>query len=191
MKNLLLFLLLTLIIACQQAPTEKSEPVAEPEFEVGPPPSEEELIIRLSPGLTADAQNQAEIDRNTLINLAIAKKLDLHATNTGIYYRILREGEGESIKWGDRLRVHYKGNLLNGQVFDSSYDRGQPLEFYVGNMIPAWNEGLQLIKPGGAIELYAPSDLAYGKDGFPDGQGGFLVPPNSILVFRVEVLGKL
>ncbi len=191
MKYLLSSLCCLLLIACQEAPTEASTPIAEPVFAPGETPTEDELIMRLSPGLTAEPSSLAEKDRNTIINLAIEKKLNLYPTTSGLFYRILRQGEGEQIQWGDRLQAHYKGTFLDGKVFDSSYARGQELEFYVGNMIPAWNDGLQLIQPGGAIEIYAPSDLAYGQEGFPDGKGGFLVPPNTILVFQVEILKRL
>ncbi len=190
MKSLIYFSFCFLLFSCQEAPSEQRHPVAEPTFGAGETVSEEELIARLAPGLTAEPQTLAEKDRNTIINTAIENKLNIHPSSTGFFYRILREGEGETLQWGDRLQVHYKGMFLDGKEFDSSYNRGEPLEFYIGNMIPAWNDGLQLAKPGGAIEIYAPSNLAYGKEGFPDGKGGFLVPPNKILVFQVEILKK-
>ena len=73
-------------------------------------------------------------------------------------------------------------------MFDSSYRRDKPLRFYIGNMIPGWNEGLQLIAPGGRIQLFVPSALGYGEKGLPDGKDGFLVPPDTPLVFEVEVI---
>ncbi|MGD2034452.1 MAG: FKBP-type peptidyl-prolyl cis-trans isomerase [Bacteroidales bacterium] len=104
-------------------------------------------------------------------------------TESGLQYKIIQEGTGKSPKATDRVRVHYRGTLLNGDEFDSSYKLGQPAEFQLNRVIPGWTEGLQLMKEGGKYEFYIPSDLAYGARG-----GGQKIGPNQALVFEVELL---
>jgi FKBP-type peptidyl-prolyl cis-trans isomerase FkpA len=152
---------------------------------------EDAVVLQLSGYLLAKPQGQAETDQNEIANYAIENVLPLERTASGLFYQILQPGQGELLEWGDYLRAHYRGYFLDGQVFDSSYRRNKPLEFYLGNMIAGWNEGLQLLRPGGKIRLLVPSSLAYGEQGLPDGKGGFLVPPNAVLAFEVEVLEKL
>jgi FKBP-type peptidyl-prolyl cis-trans isomerase len=147
--------------------------------------------MQLSPYLIGDPSSLAEKEQNTIINYAIDRLIPIKKSDTGLFYQVLEPGEGDFLKWGDYVSAHYKGYFLDGQIFDSSYRRDQPLEFYIGNMVPGWNEGLQLLKPGGKILLLLPSALAYGEKGFPDGKEGYLVPPNQILAFEVEVLEKL
>ncbi len=100
----------------------------------------------------------------------------------GLRYEILQPGTGAYPKPTDTVKVHYTGRLINGTVFDSSVQRGQPEEVQLGNVIPGWKEGLQKINQGGKIRLYIPPDLAYGDNG----QGG--IPPGAALVFEVELL---
>ncbi len=106
----------------------------------------------------------------------------IKVTDSGLQYKVETEGTGKMPKKEDVVKVHYKGTLINGQQFDSSYDRNQPAEFPVSGVIPGWTEALQLMKVGSKYKLYIPSDLAY-KD-FP--KPG--IPPNSVLVFDVELL---
>lgn len=103
-------------------------------------------------------------------------------TESGLQYLVLEEGDGESPTAESRVRVHYEGRLINDTVFDSSYERGEPAEFGLNQVIPGWTEGLQLMNEGGKARLFIPSDLAYG----PGGTRG--IPPNSVLVFDVELL---
>lgn len=105
-------------------------------------------------------------------------------TPTGLKYMITREGKGTSPKATDMVTVNYRGQLPNGQVFDSSYDRGEATTFPLNRVIPGWTEGLQLMKPGGEAVFYIPSDLAYGPSGTPGGPIG----PNQDLVFTVELI---
>ncbi len=104
------------------------------------------------------------------------------ATASGLQYIVEKEGTGGTPTKDDVVKVHYKGTLTNGEQFDSSYDRGQPAEFPVGGVIPGWTEALQLMKVGGKAKLFIPPELAYGPSGRPG------IPPNSVLVFEVELV---
>jgi FKBP-type peptidyl-prolyl cis-trans isomerase len=101
---------------------------------------------------------------------------------SGLQYIVLKEGTGPMPKATDTVRVHYRGTLLDGTEFDSSYKRNEPAEFPVGGVIKGWVEALQKMKVGSKWKLFIPSDLAYGENG--NGQ----IPPNATLVFEVELL---
>lgn len=102
---------------------------------------------------------------------------------SGLQYRIISEGKGESPKATDTVTTHYRGKLINGTEFDSSYARGEPVKFAVNGVIPGWTEALQLMKPGAKWELFIPANLAYGEQGV-----GQLIGPNATLIFEVELL---
>ncbi|MEO0854141.1 MAG: FKBP-type peptidyl-prolyl cis-trans isomerase [Cyanobacteria bacterium J06648_11] len=120
---------------------------------------------------------------------AIAMQKDSRATITtdsGLQYVDLKEGDGASPQKGQRVSVHYVGKLTNGEVFDSSRDRGQPFQFKigVGQVIRGWDEGVSTMKVGGTRQLIIPPDLGYGERG-----AGGVIPPNATLDFEVELLG--
>ncbi len=102
-------------------------------------------------------------------------------TASGLQYQVLKEGTGAGIKENDRVKVHYRGTLIDGTEFDSSYARNQPAVFDVAGVIPGWTEGLKLMKFGGKYRLWVPSKLAYGARG-----AGRVIGPNSLLIFDVE-----
>lgn len=106
-------------------------------------------------------------------------------TPSGLRYKIIQKGSGAQAEKGKQISVHYKGQLANGQVFDSSYQRKQPIEFTVGigQVIPGWDEGLQLLQVGDKARLVIPSDLAYGSRG-----AGGVIPPDATLIFDVELM---
>lgn len=104
-------------------------------------------------------------------------------TASGLQYKILEYGDGPSPKLEDEVKVHYSGTLVDGREFDSSYKRGEPIEFNLQGVIPGWTEALQLMHIGDKWELYIPSDLAYGEI-----QRSELIGPNSTLIFTVELL---
>lgn len=111
-----------------------------------------------------------------------AKKEGVVTTKSGLQYKILRPGTGPSPSAKDNVKVHYKGTLIDGKKFDSSYDRKQPATFPVGGVIPGWTEALLKMKKGAKWQLTIPSDLAYGEKGRPG------IPANSVLLFDVELL---
>lgn len=102
---------------------------------------------------------------------------------SGLQYKIIKAGEGESPAKTDTVKVHYTGKLINGKTFDSSVTRGEPATFRVGQVIPGWQEGIQKMKVGAKWMLYIPSDLAYGANGSAGAIG-----PHQVLVFEVELL---
>jgi peptidylprolyl isomerase/FKBP-type peptidyl-prolyl cis-trans isomerase FklB len=117
----------------------------------------------------------------------IAKAPGVVTLPSGLAYKIVKSGpaSGLSPKTGDEVKVNYEGTLTDGTVFDSSYKTGEPVVFPVGGLIPGWNEALTLMKPGDVWILYVPPALGYG----PEGKGP--IPPDSVMVFKLELLGVL
>lgn len=113
-----------------------------------------------------------------------AKKEGVKTTASGLQYKVIKEGTGNSPKATDTVVVHYEGKLIDGTVFDSSFERGEPISFPLNEVIAGWTEGLQLMKAGGEYELYVPSDLAYGETGNPS------IEPNSVLIFKIQLLDE-
>lgn len=108
-------------------------------------------------------------------------KEGVKVTASGIQYKVIKEGTGKSPNATSTVNVHYHGTFADGKVFDSSVERGEPIEFQLDKVIPGWTEGIQLMKEGGKTIFYIPSDLAYG----PQGRQG--IPGNSMLIFEVEL----
>ena len=111
------------------------------------------------------------------------EKPGVQVTDSGLQLEVLADGEGASPTARDMVLVHYEGRLADGTVFDSSYQRGEPTAFGVGEVIPGWTEGLQMMRPGGKYRLTIPPELGYGARG-----AGGVIPPNAVLVFEVELL---
>ncbi len=111
------------------------------------------------------------------------KNADVKETASGLQYVVEKEGEGASPAATDEVTVHYTGRLLDGTVFDSSVNRGEPATFPLNRVIPGWTEGVQLMKEGAKYTFFIPSDLAYGPQGIPGA-----IPPHSTLVFEVELI---
>jgi len=111
------------------------------------------------------------------------KKEGMRILPSGLQYRVVSEGSGKTPKATDTVTVHYRGTLINGTEFDSSYRMGKPGTFKVDSVIPGWKEALQLMKEGSKWQLFIPPDLAYGERG-----AGRNIPPNSALIFEVELL---
>ncbi len=109
-------------------------------------------------------------------------KEGVETTESGLQYKVMTEGDGPKPTPDSKVKVHYKGTLLDGTVFDSSYDRGEPITFGVTQVIPGWTEGLQLMSVGSKYMFWIPPGLAYGE------QGNRSIPANSTLIFEVELL---
>ena len=141
------------------------------------------------------AKQQAEAEAKGKQNLAAetafltenGKKAGVVTTASGLQYQVLAAGTGAKPAAEAFVRVHYTGTLLDGTKFDSSHDRKEPAEFGVGQVIPGWIEGLQLMPVGSKYKFWIPAKLAYGAQGTPGGPIG----PNAMLVFEVELLGIL
>ncbi|MBD79483.1 MAG: peptidylprolyl isomerase [Crocinitomicaceae bacterium] len=129
----------------------------------------------------ASAKNEAAqfLDEN-------GAKEGVVTTASGLQYKIITEGTGEKPKFEDKVRVHYHGTLIDGTVFDSSVDRGEPAEFPVGGVIKGWTEALVMMPVGSKWQLYIPSDLAYGDRG-----AGGAIGPGATLIFDVELISIL
>ena len=115
-----------------------------------------------------------------------AEESGVTVTPSGLQYKVIKDGEGNHPDPHSRVKCHYEGRLIDGQVFDSSYRRGTPTVFGLDQVIPGWTEGLQLMKVGSKYEFYIPADLAYGEVGVPG-----VIPGNSALIFTVELLEVL
>jgi FKBP-type peptidyl-prolyl cis-trans isomerase len=117
----------------------------------------------------------------------MAKTPGVQTLPDGLEYKVVRSGpaSGVSPKLGDEVKVNYQGALIDGTVFDSSYDRGEPAVFTVGEVVPGWNEALQKMKPGDVWYLYIPASLGYGDEGAGP------IPAGAVLVFKIELLGVL
>ena len=111
-----------------------------------------------------------------------ANDKSVKSTKSGLQYKVVKEGDGKRPTAKNRVRVHYTGKLLNGKVFDSSVERGEPMEFGVSEVIAGWTEGLQLMSEGSKYIFYIPSNLGYGDNPIGD------IPPGSTLIFEVELL---
>lgn len=112
-----------------------------------------------------------------------AEKDGVKVTDSGLQYEVITEGTGAQPAATDQVTVHYKGTLINGDEFDSSYSRGEPTSFALNQVIPGWTEGLQLMKEGAKYRFTIPSDLAYGANG-----AGPMIGPNETLIFEVELI---
>lgn len=123
-----------------------------------------------------------QFDNNTFLQQN-AKKAGVKTTASGLQYLVTKAGTGKSPKATSTVKVHYTGKLVNGTVFDSSVERSEPIEFPLNQVISGWTEGLQLMKEGGKTTFFIPAKLAYGSQGVPG-----IIPPNSTLIFDVELL---
>lgn len=158
--------LLMLTSGCKTAPDKKEEPDAAPASASVPAPAPMQSAVQASPAAASPGAGTV-------------------TTSSGLQYRVVASGPagGQSPGPNSSVRVHYRGMLTDGTVFDSSIDRGSPATFGVSQVIPGWTEALQLMKPGDQWVLYIPARLAYGSRAV-----GSQIPPNSDLIFQVALL---
>jgi FKBP-type peptidyl-prolyl cis-trans isomerase len=146
---------------------------------------EADALVRTAMEAVKEKASQADRAEGESFLAENAKKKGINVTETGLQYQHDTEGTGENPGPTDKVTVHYKGTLLDGTEFDSSYKRGEPISFPLNGVIPGWTEGLQLMKVGGKTTFYIPQDLAYGARPNPGGP----IPPYAALIFEVELLG--
>lgn len=151
-------------------------------------PTSQSIFRDLTMALSAVEEQRAEEDSFQTLEDGVAfleengRKENVITTESGLQYEVVTLGDGPMPTATSTVTVHYEGKLLDGTVFDSSYDDGEPISFPLGNVIPGWTEGLQLMPVGSTYMLYLPSNLAYGS------QSGGPIPANSTLIFKVELL---
>ena len=133
----------------------------------------------------ASAEARLKAEKNAAHETLASITSGMKKTESGLFYNITKEGTGLSPSKGSKVSVHYKGSLIDGTVFDSSYQRNEPIEFSVGigQVIKGWDEGIMLLKKGASARFVIPSDLGYGAQG-----AGANIPPNSTLIFDVELI---
>jgi FKBP-type peptidyl-prolyl cis-trans isomerase FkpA len=137
-------------------------------------------------GNAMSKQNEESRQTEMLFLADNSKKEGIIVTGSGLQYEVITEGTGPRPQADDTVQVHYKGTLVDGTEFDSSYSRGEPTEFPLNQVIPGWTEGIQLMNVGSTYRFYIPSDLAYGENG-----AGSMIPPYSALIFDVELLSVI
>ncbi len=130
----------------------------------------------------AEAANKLAEDGRAYLETNKAAE-GVNVTATGLQYKVIESGEGATPTAESTVEVHYEGKLIDGTVFDSSYQRGQTIQFPVGGVIAGWTEALQLMKEGDTWELTIPSELAYGERG-----AGQAIPPHATLIFKVQLI---
>lgn len=140
---------------------------------------EEQQAAAAEAGKAAKSEGEKFLSEN-------AQKPGVTVTKSGLQYMVLQEGSGRSPKASDRVRCHYHGTLIDGTVFDSSYQRNQPADFGLNQVISGWTEGLQLMSEGAKYRFFLPYNLAYGEHG-----AGATIPPYSTLIFDVELIKVL
>ena len=143
---------------------------------------QQEEMVKKQAEMAAQGKKNLEVEAAFLA--ANAKKPGVVTTASGLQYQVITEGAGPKPKDTDRVAVHYAGTLLDGTEFDSSYKRGEPAQLVLGAVVPGWAEALQLMSKGSKYKLWIPSKLGYGEAGTPGGP----IPPNSALVFEIELL---
>lgn len=176
MRLLLFIIVLLAIISCKEKKQEV--PATKPLQE-----ATTDQISELYNHYIANPTHQYHINENALIDYAVEHDLAPVRMDNGVYIHTIKKGDGDNIAWKDPLVVHYRGTFLDGKEFDSSYKRGKPIEFRVGQMIQGWNYALETLTKGSKAILLIPSQMAYGEEGLEDA-----VPPNTNLVFEIEIL---
>jgi FKBP-type peptidyl-prolyl cis-trans isomerase len=145
----------------------------------------QKFLTRIQKQRKAKRENMSDDNKKEGMTFLLENKTKagVITTKSGLQYIVLRKGDGDKPKETDQVKVHYRGTLLNGDEFDSSYKRGNPATFRLNAVIKGWQEGLQLMSPGSKYKFFIPSDLGYGERG-----AGSMIGPNATLIFEVELL---
>lgn len=175
LPHLLLLALLTAVGCKQEARSAKATPAATT--------SKSLSVNDLYADYYQSPTTQAQREQNAIIDYIAEQNIDVLRSPSGLYYQVTKTGSGDTFERGDALKAHYRGYFLDGREFDSSYGRGRPMSFKVGQMITGFNEVCYYLRPGATATVIIPSRLGYGVEGMQD-----IVPPNSTLVFDIEVV---
>ena len=173
---LILCALISLMTACKQA---KKSPEANIEAKIAES-VDPELAAKLYSNYTVDPKTQAQKDENLIIEYMVKRNLDMERYPNGLYYKVHKKGIGPNYVQDQATVADYRGFFLTGKIFDSSFSKGEPIKFKVGQMIDGWNQMQKGVNPGSEVTIIVPSYLAYGDKGFP----GF-VSPNTVIAFDV------
>ena len=175
-KQIIFIVLLGLcILSCKQ----KNSPEAIIETKIAES-VDQDLAARLYSNYTVDPQTQAQEDENLIIEYLVKRNLDMKRFPNGLYYNVIKKGVGPNYVQNQDAVADYRGFFLTGKIFDSSFSKGKPIEFKVGQMIDGWNQVQKTLNPGSEVTIMVPSYLAYGDKGFP----GF-VPANTVIAFDI------
>jgi len=151
------------------------------------------LMQRFQQEITEDAEARREREATANIEAGNefleenAQRDDVMVTESGLQYRVVEEGTGAQPTAEDEVEVHYRGTLITGEEFDSSYQRGETVTFPLNRVIPGWTEGVQLMSEGATYEFFVPSELGYGNNPPP----GSPIQPGSVLIFEVELINVI
>lgn len=173
---LLICILASFLTACKQ---DKKSPQANIESIIAES-VDPDLAAKLYANFTVDPKTQAQKDENLIIEYLVKRNLEMERYPNGLYYKVHKKGIGPNYVQNQDCLADYRGFFLTGKIFDSSFSKGEPLKFKVGQMIDGWNQMQKGVNPGSEVTIIVPSYLAYGENGFP----GF-VPANTVIAFDV------
>ena len=180
---LLICLVFLCLNACGSAEKKQNQSEDSNETDISVKSLEDSVITRLYSDYTADPRSPFQKEINQIIDYAVENNLPLTGNKSGLYSMVLKPGTGVYPRWGLSFTAHYTVSSLEGKVYDSTYKRDKPFTDVLGQVIPAWNEGLIHMQEGGKSMFISPSHLAYGEAGFGD-----IIPPNTVLVFEIELI---